>query len=141
MHQSVSAFPWPHDRLERVLAELAGFLLGDPDTVLVMDDKELVKQGRHSAGVQRQCCGQLGKRANCQALVSPTLTRGEVPILVALRSFLPDAWVKDMARRRAARARCGRGLHQVANCLGRDRPPARPRRALRLRAGREKAST
>jgi len=84
-----------------VLAEQADHLVGGLDAVLVVDDTALVKQGRHSVGVQRRYCGQLGKRANCQALVSLTLARGEVPIPVTLRverlcrSTLPDAWVKD----------------------------------------------
>lgn len=59
-------------------------------------------RGGHSAGVQRQCCGQLGRRANCRALVSLTLARGEVPVPVGLRLFLPDAWIEDADRRRAA---------------------------------------
>lgn len=102
LHHFVCASPWPHERLERVLAEQADRLLGGPDAVLVVDDTALVKQGRHSVGVQRQYCGQLGKRANCQALVSLTLARGEVPIPVALRLFLPEGWAGDIARRRAA---------------------------------------
>lgn len=61
-----------------------------------------MEQGRHSVGVQRQYCGRLGKRANCQALVSLTLARGEVPVPVAPRLFLPDAWAKDAERRRRA---------------------------------------
>ena len=102
LHHFVSASPWPHDRLERVLAEQADLLVGGPDAVLVVDDTALVKQGRHSVGVQRQCCGQLGRRANCRALVSLTLARGEVPVPVGLRLFLPDAWIEDADRRRAA---------------------------------------
>ena len=43
----------------------------------------------------RQYCGQLGKRANCQSLVSLTLAQGEVPVPVGLRLFLPDEWVGD----------------------------------------------
>src|SRR6202011_963800 len=39
---------------------------------------------------------------NCQTLVSLTLARGEVPVMVALRLFLPDSWVND--RRRLKRA-------------------------------------
>ena len=103
LHHFVSASSWPHARLERVLAEQAERLVGGPDAVLIVDDTALVKQGRHSVGVQRQYCGQLGKRANCQVLVSLTLARDEVPIPVALRLFLPDAWVNDAERRRAAR--------------------------------------
>lgn len=46
----------------------------------------------------RQYCGQPGKRANCQALVSLTLARDEVPVPVALRLFLPDEWTDDPER-------------------------------------------
>ena len=60
--------------------------------MLVVDDTALVKQGKHSVGVQRQYCGELGKRANCQALVSLALARGEVPVCVGLRLFLPEGW-------------------------------------------------
>jgi SRSO17 transposase len=70
--------------------------------VLVIDDTALVKQGRHSVGVARQYCGQLGKKANCQALVSLTLARGEVPVGVGLRLYLPQAWVEDAERRARA---------------------------------------
>ncbi len=80
LHHFVSASPWSHARLERVLAEQADRLVGGPQAVLVVDDTALAKQGRHSVGVQRQYSGQLGKKANCQALVSLTLARGEVPV-------------------------------------------------------------
>ena len=55
--------------------EQADRLVGGPDAVLVVDDVALVKQARHSVAVQRQYCGQLGKKVNCQALVSLTLAR------------------------------------------------------------------
>lgn len=44
----------------------------------------------------------MGKRANGQSLVSLTLARGEVPLCVALRLFLPKAWIEDEERRAAA---------------------------------------
>jgi SRSO17 transposase len=40
----------------------------------------------------------LGKTANCQTLVSLTLARGEVPVMVGLRLFLPETWTGDGAR-------------------------------------------
>jgi SRSO17 transposase len=52
--------------------------------------------------VARQYCGQLGKKANCQSLVSLTLARREVPICVGLRLFLPRAWAEDPIRRMRA---------------------------------------
>jgi SRSO17 transposase len=98
LHHFVSASPWATAPLEDVLAKEADRLVGGPDAVLVVDDTALVKQGRHSAAVQRQYCGQLGKKANCQALVSLTLASGEVPVPVGLRLFLPERWAGDAER-------------------------------------------
>jgi SRSO17 transposase len=85
LHHFVSASPWPTAPLEDELVKAADRLVGGPGAVLVVDDTALVKQGKRSVGVKRQYCGQLGKRANCQALVSLTLARGEVPVCVGLR--------------------------------------------------------
>src|ERR671929_2008268 len=102
LHHFVSTSPWATSPLEEELVRAADRLVGGPDAVLVVDDTALVKQGRHSVGVKRQYCGQLGKRANCQALVSLTLARSEVPVGVGLRLFLPEDWSVDAARRAAA---------------------------------------
>jgi SRSO17 transposase len=102
LHHFVSTSPWATAPLEDELVRQAERLVGGPDAVLVIDDTALVKQGRHSVGVQRQYCGQLGKRANCQALVSLTLADGEVPVGVGLRLFLPECWSADPARCRRA---------------------------------------
>ena len=89
---------WDDAPLWRVLAETADRLVGGPGAVLVIDDTALPKQGSLSVGVARQYCGQLGKKANCQALVSLTLARGDVPVPLALRLFLPQSWTDDPAR-------------------------------------------
>jgi SRSO17 transposase len=102
LHHFVSTSPWATAPLEDELVKAADRLVGGPDAALVVDDTALVKQGRHSVGVKRQYCGQLGKKANCQALVSLTLARGEVPVGVALRLFLPEDWGGDAGRRAAA---------------------------------------
>ena len=102
LHHFVSTSPWPTAPLEEELVKAADRLLGGPDAVLVVDDTALVKQGRHSVGVKRQYCGQLGKRANCQSLVSLTLARAELPVCVGLRLFLPEDWCGDAGRRAVA---------------------------------------
>jgi SRSO17 transposase len=102
LHHFVSASPWATAPLEDELVKAADRLVGGSDAVLVVDDTALVKQGRHSVGVKRQYCGQLGKRANCQSLVSLTLARAEVPVCVGLRLFLPEDWCADAERRTAA---------------------------------------
>jgi SRSO17 transposase len=98
----VCASGWDAAPLERVLTEAAQRLVGGRDAVLVVDDTPLPKQGHHSVGVAHQYSGMLGKNTNCQALVSLTLARGEVPVPVALRLFLPQAWTADPARCRRA---------------------------------------
>ena len=93
---------WDDAPLWRVLAEQADRLVGGPQAVLVIDDTALPKKGTLSVGVARQYRGQLGKRANCQALVSLTLAGREVPVPVGLRLFLPEEWTRDPERRAAA---------------------------------------
>jgi SRSO17 transposase len=44
----------------------------------------------------------VGKTANCQVLVSLTLARGEVPVPVGLRLFLPAEWTSEPERCAAA---------------------------------------
>src|SRR5437899_12499113 len=56
------------------------------------------KKGDRSVGVTPQYASSLGKTANCQRLVSLTLARGEVPVMVALRLFLPESWTSDRVR-------------------------------------------
>jgi SRSO17 transposase len=89
---------WDDGPLWTELARTADRLVGGPDAYLVIDDTALPKQGALSVGVARQYCGQLGKRANCQALVSLTLAQGEVPVPVGLRLFLPETWTDDPER-------------------------------------------
>jgi len=98
LHHFVCASGWALAPLERVLAHEAQRLVGGPEAVLIVDDTTLPKQGRHSVGVARQYSGAAGKTTNCQALVSLTLARGEVPVGVALRLFLPAEWTSDPER-------------------------------------------
>jgi len=98
LHHFVTSTTWHDAALRRVLVEKADGLVGGPDAVLVVDDTALPKQGKRSVGVVRQYCGCLGKRANCQVLVSLTLANSEVPVPVGLRLFLPEAWVADADR-------------------------------------------
>src|SRR5215203_2975541 len=91
----VASPAWDDAALWRVLAERADRLVGGPGAVLVIDDTALPKKGTLSVGVARQYCGQLGKKASCQALVSLTLAVREVPVPVGLRLFLPEEWTAE----------------------------------------------
>jgi len=102
LHHFIATSAWDPLPLETALAHEAQRLVGGTDAVLIIDDTSLLKQGRHSVGVARQYSGQAGKITNCQAVVSLTLARGEVPVPVALRLFLPKEWTDSSARLRHA---------------------------------------
>ena len=98
LHHFVSAGVWNAAPLETELLVQADGLVGGSDAVLVIDDTAMPKKGKHSVGVAAQYASALGKTANCQTLVSLTLARGEVPVMVALRLFLPENWTNDPGR-------------------------------------------
>lgn len=98
LHHFVSVGPWDEAALEEELARQADRLVGGAAAYLIVDDTALPKKGTASVGVAPQYAGALGKNANCQALVSLTLSSGEVPVPVALRLFLPENWTSDPDR-------------------------------------------
>jgi SRSO17 transposase len=78
-HQSMLHFvgqaPWSD---AAVLAKIRELVLpviqcSGPIEAWIIDDTGFPKKGRHSAGVARQYCGQLGKQDNCQIAVSLSL--------------------------------------------------------------------
>ena len=102
LHHFVAAGVWDAAPLETELLAQADRLVGGSDAVLVIDDTAMPKKGKHSVGVASQYASALGKTANCQTLVSLTLARGEVPVMVALRLFLPESWTSDRVRLKRA---------------------------------------
>jgi SRSO17 transposase len=98
LQQFVSQSPWDEQAvLERYRAVMAE-TFASPEGIFVIDDTSFPKQGKHSVGVQRQYCGALGKRANCQ--VAPSVhyvsPKGHYPL--AMRLYLPESWTKDPKR-------------------------------------------
>ena len=75
-----------------------------PIEAWIIDDTGFPKKGRHSVGVTRQYCGQLGKQDNCQVAVSLSLANHDASLPTAYRLYLPEDWAEDWARRDKARA-------------------------------------
>src|SRR6266478_7935990 len=98
LHHFIAAGVWEASPVETELLVQADRLVGGRDAVLVIDDTALPKKGTHSVGVAAQYASALGKTANCQTMVSLTLARGEVPVMLALRLFLPESWTSNQAR-------------------------------------------
>src|SRR5215212_4768336 len=98
LHHFVAGPAWDDGPPWAALAEKADRLPGGPKAVLVIDDTAPPKKGTPSAGVARRYRGQLGEKASRQALVSLTPARGEVPVPIGPRLFLPDEWTRDPDR-------------------------------------------
>src|SRR5438552_2530267 len=107
-HQKLLHFvanaPWPD---ERVLAKVREMVVPaierhGPIDAWIIDDTAFPKQGTHSVGVHHQYCGQLGKQANCQVVVTLSIANHHASLPIAYRLYLPQAWAKDAARRKKA---------------------------------------
>jgi len=86
----------------RHVLEAANKASGAPE-VLIIDDTGFPKKGKHSVGVARQYCGQLGKQDNCQVAVSVSLANEHYSVPVGYRLYLPRDWSADRKRRKEAK--------------------------------------
>ena len=68
----------------------------------IVDETGFAKKGRHSVGVARQYCGQLGKQDNCQVAVSVSLASAQGSVPIAYQLCLPQDWAIDAVRRQGA---------------------------------------
>jgi SRSO17 transposase len=103
LHHMVAKADWSDEAVLGGVREWASPALKlDEECYWIVDDTGFPKKGKHSVGVGRQYCGQLGKQDNCQVAVSLSLAsaRGSVPI--AFRLYLPEEWANDRARREKA---------------------------------------
>ena len=67
--------------------------LGADDGVLMVDGSDVPKQGVHAVGVKRQDCGELGKRANCQAGVCVGSVSPQGSTVLDRRLSIPVEWL------------------------------------------------
>jgi SRSO17 transposase len=106
MQQFLSAGPWDDDAILRRHWQEVERDLGDDDGVLTLDGSDFPKQGKASVGVKRQYCGEVGKRANCQAGVFLGYASQRGYTLLDRRLYLPTEWVEEPAYA-ARREDCG----------------------------------
>src|SRR3954452_156947 len=99
LQQFVNQSPWDEQQVLKRYRTVMARTFADPEGIFVIDDTSFPKQGRHSVGVQRQYCGALGKRANCQVAPSVHYVSPEGHYPLAMRLYLPESWAKDKKRR------------------------------------------
>ena len=95
--------PWEDAPLRDELATWVAAELGSPAGVIVIDETSFPKCGDKSVGVQRQYCGELGKKANCQVAVYAAYAGDWGHTLLDTRLYLPeDGWADNPERRARA---------------------------------------
>lgn len=102
LHHFVSKSAWSDEALLGRVREwvLPAMKLGG--TFWIVDDTGYPKKGKHSVGVARQYCGELGKQDNCQVAVSLSVASETASLPVSYRLYLPKEWADDKQRRRRA---------------------------------------
>jgi SRSO17 transposase len=100
----VADAPWSD---EPVLAKVREMIVPvierhGPIEAWIIDDTSFPKCGSKSVGVHHQYCGQLGKQANCQVVVTLSIANHHASLPIAYRLYLPRKWAKDAARRKKA---------------------------------------
>ena len=98
----IGQVPWADGSLLGVLATQVGDDLGEADGVIVFDPSAFAKKGTMSVGVARQWCGRLGKVENCQVGVYMAYASRIEHAIVNTRLYLPEEWIKDRSRCKAA---------------------------------------
>jgi SRSO17 transposase len=97
LHHFVAKAAWSDDA---VLAAVRSYALPNmqsegPILAWIVDDTGFPKKGKHSVGVARQYCGQLGKQDNCQVAVSVSIATARASLPVAYRLYLPEQWLEN----------------------------------------------
>ena len=105
MHHLVADSQWSDAALFAAVAREVVPVLGEAGQApcfWIIDDTGFRKYGKHSVGVARQYCGQLGKTDNCQVAVSLSLATAKGSLPLDYRLYLPQEWAKDKPRRALA---------------------------------------
>jgi SRSO17 transposase len=102
LHHLVAKAPWSDEALlEQVRTQVLPTMEKQGAVVAwIVDDTGFPKKGRHSVGVARQYCGQVGKQENCRIAVSLSMATWSSSLPLAYRLYLPKEWATDAGRRK-----------------------------------------
>jgi SRSO17 transposase len=104
LHHFVATAAWSDAAVLTAVREqvLPALMRHGPITAWIIDDTGFPKKGKHSVGVTRQYCGQLGKQENCQVAVSLSIANDLASLPIGFELYLPADWAGDPARRAKA---------------------------------------
>ena len=104
LHHVVARADWSDEAVLAAVRDqvLPAILRHGPIRSWIVDDTGFPKKGRHSVGVARQYCGQIGKQDNCQVAVTLSIANDHASLPIAYRLYLPEPWANDPVRRARA---------------------------------------
>ncbi len=91
LHHLVADAAWSDQAvIERIWQRvLPAMTQKNPIVAWIVDDTGFPKKGRHSVGVDRQYCGQVGKQDNCRVAVCLSVSTESASLPVAFELYLP----------------------------------------------------
>lgn len=106
LQEFLAFFRWDHHLVEKVLIREVIERQYGKRSIGVLDGSAHTKQGKQTPGVQRQWCGEVGKRENCvigqHLLYTDNNAKNPFSCVVASDLYLPQSWDQDRERCRRA---------------------------------------
>jgi len=103
LQEFLGLYRWDEAAMRDRLQQLVARRHAHPDSVGILDETSFVKKGRHTAGVQRQHCGAVGKTENCVVSVHLGYATPDFHTLLDGELYLPEkTWHEDRPRCRRA---------------------------------------
>lgn len=130
LQEFLSFFEWDHERVDQRLLQRVADRHDCATALGVIDASGHRKQGKMTPGVQRQWCGEVGKKDNCvvgqHLLFTDNDPKNPFNCLLASDLYLPKEWAADRERCRRAgipdevvyRPKWQIALDQLARVLG-----------------------
>lgn len=100
LQRFLESIHWDHDDVLRRCRELIATEQSDPQAIGVVDETGTAKTGKETVGVKRQYNGNRGKVENAVVNVALSFATATFQCLIAARTYLPEDWASDAARRK-----------------------------------------
>ena len=102
LQEFLAFFRWDHELADKTLVREVVNRQHGKRSIGVLDPSAHVKQGKQTPGVQRQWCGETGKRDNCvigqHLLYTDNDVKNPFSCVVASDLYLPKCWDEDRDR-------------------------------------------
>ncbi len=102
LQEFLAFFAWDHELADKVLVRQVVEQQLGKCSIGVLDASAHAKQGKHTPGVQRQWCGETGKKDNCvigqHLLYTDNDQQNPFSCIVASDLYLPRSWDEDRSR-------------------------------------------